>query len=289
MGKLLSRPKRMTGLRWVWAVVALGWAPFARAEIGIAENLGGKLPLEVEVIAEDGQAVKLGELVRQRPTLLALVYYGCPNICGILLQGVASLLERIDLVPGKDFQVLTLSFNPEEKPELASKKKENFLKSMGQKIDPAGWRFLTAGPEAIRAVTGAVGFRYEQKGADFDHPAALIALSPNAKVVRYLYGVTFLPFDVKMALYEAAAERPGPTINRVLLYCYSYDPQGKTYTFNFLRVTGTLTLLMVALFAAVLIVTSRRRRPGKAGRASQEDRKSQENAPSGVKEERFHE
>ena len=244
-----------------WVLALGGRVAPARATVGIDEKLGANLPLEVEVVDEQGQSVRLGDLIHQRPTLLALVYYGCPNICGVLLQGVASLLERIDLVPGQDFQVLTLSFNEEEKPDRARKKKENFLQTLSRKVDPAGWRFLTAGAESIRAITKATGFGFERKGADFDHPVALIALSPGGKIIRYLYGVTFLPFDVKMAVFEAAAERPGPTINKVLLYCFGYDPEGKTYAFNFLKVTGTLTLVMVGLFGGVLIVTSRKRRP----------------------------
>jgi len=129
-----------------------------------------------------------------------------------------------------------------------------------------GWRFLTGDAAAVDALTDAVGFRYERAGKDFQHPGAIILLSPDGKVTRYLYGVAFLPFDLKMAVFEASEGRVGPTISKMLLYCFSYDPEGQTYVFNILKVTGTVTILFVIAFVAFLIITTRRyRRKRKEG------------------------
>jgi len=233
---------------------------FARAEVGIDEKLGEKVPLELSVIDEEGKSVKLQDLL-DRPTILNLVYYRCPGICGPLMGGVSEVLELIkDKVPGEDFQVLTISFNAAETAEMASQKKKNYYRSFHREMSPDAWRFLTATQENIDAITSAVGFEYEPAGNEWVHPAAIMVLSPDGMISRYLYGVSFLPFDVKMALMEASQGRTGPTINKVLLYCFSYDPEGKTYVFNVLKVTGSVTLLFVGLFVIFLVVTTRRHR-----------------------------
>jgi protein SCO1 len=186
------------------------------------------------------------------------------------MGGVSELLDSIkEQVPGEDFQVLTISFNAEENAEMAKRKKENYYRSFHKEMSPKAWRFLTAPQESIDAITAAVGFEYEPAGNEWVHPAAIMVLAPDGMVSRYLYGVTFLPFDVKMALMEASQGRTGPTINKVLLYCFSYDPEGKTYVFNILKVTGSVTLVFVGLFVIFLVVSTRRHR-----RREDETRKS---------------
>lgn len=229
--------------------------------VGVEEHLGEVLPADLTFLDEEGNPVTLGDLV-DRPTALALVYYGCPSICGPLMNGMVDVFDRLDEVPGEDYRLLSISFDDRETPELARQKRDNFLKAFERRTPfPApAWRFLTADAGTIRKITEGVGFKYQRAGEDFNHPAVLTVLSPKRKIVRYLYGISFLPFDVKMALAEAAQERTGPSIRTVLLYCFSYDAGSKTYTLNLLRVTATVTLAFLALFALYLVVSTRRHR-----------------------------
>jgi protein SCO1/2 len=185
----------------------------------------------------------------------------------VLLAGVSDLLEKIDLEPGRDFRVVTISFNEEEGPDLTKRKKNNYFKRLRREVDRDSWRFLTGSAASIRAVTEATGFRYKRTGKDFQHPAALIVLSPEGKIARYLYGVKFQPFDAKLAIYEASEGRSGPTINKILLFCFSYDPEGQTYTFNILKVTGTVTMVFAVMFLVFLLVTTRRHRRKKESKS----------------------
>lgn len=244
----------------LWTVVAVSlWTAQAQATgVGIDEKLGEPVPLDVPVVDESGQTVALRTLV-DRPTVFALVYYRCPSICNVLLSGISTVVQQMDLVPGRDFNIVVLSFNEAETFALAAAKKENYLAAMKRPIEPQAWRFLTAGPETIAAITGATGFRYERTGEDFQHAAALLVLTADGRIARYLYGTSFLPFDLKLAIYEAAQGRSGPTINRLLLYCFSYDREGRTYTFNLLKVSGILTLAFTGAFGLFLFGFGRNR------------------------------
>ncbi|HPR64486.1 MAG TPA: SCO family protein [Thermoanaerobaculia bacterium] len=228
-------------------------------EVGIVEKLGDTIPLDATFFDESGNEVKLKEII-DKPTILSLVFYNCPGICGPLLNGESDVFDKVTLEPGKDFQLVTISFDPKDTPDLAEKKKANYLKTFTRPFPPEGWRFLTGTEENIHRVTDAVGFYYKKDGDNYLHAAALIALSPDGKIVRYIYGISFLPFDMKMAITEASEGRVGPTISRVLLFCFSYDPKGKTYVFNVLKVTGSLTMVFGAMFVIWLIVTTRRHR-----------------------------
>ncbi|MBD3335812.1 MAG: SCO family protein [Candidatus Eisenbacteria bacterium] len=251
-------------MRWVIiALLVLTAGALAQdgelTEVGIDEHLGQHVPLDLTFQDEDGRTVRLGDLL-DKPTILTLVYYRCPGICTPLLSGVVDVLEKVDLEPGKDYQVLTISFDPTEGPDLAERKKMNFMKAFHEPFPEDAWRFMTGDSAAVAAITDAIGFRYKPQGKDFLHPGVLTVLSDQGKIARYLYGITFLPFDVKMALMEAAEGRTGPTVRRVLLYCFSYDPEGKTYVFNILKVVGTLMMVFAALFVAWLVITTRRAR-----------------------------
>lgn len=215
----------------------------------IDEKLAEQVPLDLRFHDEYGKDVTLRELI-DKPTILSLVYHRCTNICPRIQNGVAGVLGRMNMIPGKDYEVITLSFDENDKPPLALEKKKNYIKAIGKPFPEEAWRFLTGDPESIRALTDAVGFRFRRQGNDFEHPAALIVLSPHGKIIRYLYGLSYLPLDMTMALTEAQEGRAGPTIRRVLLFCYSYDPQGRGYVFNILKVTGSVVLF----FSAVLVV-----------------------------------
>lgn len=228
-------------------------------EVGIDEHLGGYVPKDLVFLDEDGQPVRLGDMM-DTPIILSLVYYRCPGICSPLLSGVVDVLEKMDLKPGKDYRVLTISFDPTETPDLAKHKKKNYFKAFTKPFPEDAWRFMTGSEDSVKQITEAVGFRYKKEGKDFVHAATLVFLGTDGKISRYLSGITFLPFDVKMAVYEASHGRVGPTVNRVLLYCFSYDPEGKTYVFNLLKVTGTVTMLFALAFVLFLVITGRKRK-----------------------------
>lgn len=225
--------------------------------VGIYEKLDTTLPADVSFYTEQGDLVPLVSLI-DKPTVLVLVYYTCPGICSPLLDGMADVITKMDLELGEDYQVLTVSFNPEETPELARDKKVNYVKQVKKEINEEAWMWLTGDSANIYALTNSVGYHFIKQGVDYIHAAAIIAVSPEAKVTRYLYGTYFLPFDLKMAIVEASEGRSGPTINKVLKYCFSYDPEGKSYVFNITKVTATIIFFFVAVFFIYLLFSKRK-------------------------------
>jgi protein SCO1/2 len=193
---------------------------------------------------------------------VAPVYFHCAHFCPLLLNGLADALGRMDLLqPGRDFRIAAISFDETESPDLAREKKPNYLAAVGKPFPPEAWLFLTGDSANIRAFTDAVGYRFQRDGQDFSHPVALVVLAPGGKIVRYLYGTTFLPFDVTMAVTEAAAGRTGTTTTRILSYCYSYDPLQQSYVFNVLKIVGTAVVLTLASFFIYLLATTKKKQP----------------------------
>ena len=228
--------------------------------IGIDEKIGQFLPLDVEVIDETGKKILLSSASQGQPFILSLVYYECPNICGPLLSSLANVIEEISLTPGEDFKIISISFDPDETPDMARHKKENFFASFSRKIPKDSWRFFTATPESLKTIAESVGFKYKKVADEWVHSGAIMAISPDGKIARYLLGISFLPFDVKMALIEASEGRTGPTISRFLKYCFSYDPAGRQYTFNILAVVGVVSLTTGFCFLIFLILTTKKKR-----------------------------
>jgi len=224
-----------------------------KPEVGIEEKLGAVLPTDLKFFDEYGQIVQLKNLIT-KPTVITLVYYRCPGICSPLLNGLSRTIEKLDLEAGKDFNVVTISFDPTEDYQTAGEKKKNYLDNMNKKIQAESWRFLTGDKENIAKITDALGFRYQPQGADFMHPASIMVVSAEGKIARYLYGVEFLPLDLKLALTEASEGRSGPTINKFLKLCYSYDPEGRKYVLNITRIAGTGVFIVVMIFFVVLMV-----------------------------------
>ncbi len=227
------------------------------SDIGIDEKLGEYVPLTLSFRDENGETVSLKEFVN-KPVILSLVYYSCPGICNPLLSGLAEALNKLQLEMGIDYNVVTISFDPLDTPTVALAKKKNYLTLLEKKGDKESWRFLTGEPENITKLTDAVGFRFKKEGDEFVHPGTLIILSPDGKVIRYLYGITFLPFDVKMALTEASRGRVGPSIRKALLFCFKYDASGRKYALNITRVAGTTITFFAIIFFAFLAITGRR-------------------------------
>jgi protein SCO1/2 len=242
--------------------VVEGRAQLNEEAVEFTERLGEYVPGDITLIDEDGQPVNLGEFV-DKPTILMNVYFSCPGICTPLLTEVADILGKSNLDPTKTpFQLLAVSFDPEDTPQVAKEKRANYLKLVGRELPEDTWRFFTADQENIDAITGAVGFRYKTAGMEYTHPGGLIILSPDRKIVRYLYGLQFLPFDFQMGIHEASEGRVMPTTARLLKFCFSYDPDGRKYVFNLARVIAVVMITSVVLFLIFLIYTTR----GKRGR-----------------------
>jgi protein SCO1/2 len=228
--------------------------------IGIDQKLGQYVPLDLTFSDETGNPVTLRQLIH-KPIILALVYLHCPNVCSLLLQNLADVLNKLPGEPGKEYTVLSISFDETEKPSLALQKKKTYLKMIEKPFPEDAWRFLTGNKENIHKLADAVGFHFKRVGEDFEHPVALIILAPDGKIIRYMYGADVLPLDLKMAFLEASQGRIGPTVTKVLRFCFSYDPKGRKYVFNTLKVTGVVTLLFALSFILFLVFKGKRRPP----------------------------
>ncbi|WP_243310016.1 SCO family protein [Fundidesulfovibrio agrisoli] len=233
-----------------------GGAPSA---VGVQERLGQAIPDDIVMRDETGREVNVKELVKI-PTILVPVYYSCPNDCNLLLGSLAQVLPLVSLEPGKDFQVVSVSFDEQDTPQVAARRKNDFVTSMGDRFPARNWTFLTGDEANIRKLTDAVGFGFQRDGKAFKHPVVLVALSPSGKVVRYLYGVTPLPFDITMAATEAARETVGLSVRRAIAMCYSYDPQGRQYVFDLMKVSGAGILAAMALFGVFLYFGGRKKK-----------------------------
>jgi protein SCO1/2 len=228
-------------------------------DIGIEQKLGATIPLDAIFTGEEGERVSLRQLVTA-PTILALVYYQCPNVCDYLLTGIAGVLGPLEAEPGTDYNVVTISIDPKETPADARQSRRRSLQSIQKPFPPASWRFLTGEEAQINAVAQATGFHYARSANGFDHPVALIILSPSGKIVRYMNGADFLPADLKLSLMEAQAGRIGPTIAKLVRICFRVDPKSHTLVFMTTRVVASITLLFAAGLALAGVLLGRRRR-----------------------------
>lgn len=231
--------------------------------VGLVEKLGQRLAPDVQFYDESGHLIPLKSIIN-KPTIVTFVYFRCPGICTPLLNELAKIVDKSDLVLGKDYQIVSISFDPSDTPEMAAEKRLNYLHSIKKQVDPGGWRFLTGDSASIRQATDQAGFYYLPNGNDFTHPTALIVLTPDGVISRYINGYQYLPFDIKMAVYEASQGKTAPTIARVLNFCFSYNPEGHTYTLNFMRIALVGILGMVALFVYFFIVRPRNKAIRKA-------------------------
>ncbi|MCX6158596.1 MAG: SCO family protein [Ignavibacteriae bacterium] len=230
-----------------------------KSQVGIEEHLGQTIPMNLTLIDEYGKPVKLSDLTKGKPFALTLVYFRCPGICSPLLTGFTKTIDLTDLVPGKDYEVITVSFDPTETYLTGSEKKKNYFAQLKNKqLNNEDWRFLTADSATIAQLTDAVGFRYIKKDNEFIHSGVLTLLSPEGKITRYLYGTDFLPLDFKLGIIEAAEGRVGTTISKVVSLCYSYDAEGKRYVLDVTRIAGGGILLLLGVLVVVLIVKKKK-------------------------------
>jgi protein SCO1 len=251
------------GLLAAPATLAASAAKQAPAEgVFFDEHLGEVLPGDIVLRDEAGQAVRLDALV-DRPTILNFVYFDCPGVCTPLLNEIADVLGKTDLDPRvQPFQILTVSFEPRDSPQVAAEKRANYLALLSRPLPPETWRFLTGDAAQLARLTAAAGFSYKKVGFEYVHPGGLLLVTPDRRIARYLYGVEFLPFDFKMGVLEAAKGTILPTTARLLTICFSYDPQGRTYVFNILKVVGAVVVVTIAFFGGWLALTARRGREG---------------------------
>jgi protein SCO1/2 len=226
------------------------------AEVAVDEKLGDRIPLDVVFLDEQGRELPIGTAIT-KPTLLLPVYFSCPATCSIMLANLAQAINDVPLELGKDYGVLAVSFDEEEGPELARGAKHNFTKILKEGLPREEWRFLTGEKENILALTEGIGFRFKRTGKHlFIHPNVLVALAPDGTIIRYLYGPRFLPFDIGMALTEAAKGTPGLSIRKLLTYCFDYDPASKRYMVRSFRL---MALGIVALLAVLFFFVVRKR------------------------------
>ena len=267
--RIERRRTRSAGLGALLMVLSLSSAALAEedefsyaddATVGVEEKLGETIPLDLRFTNEAGQEVTLDEMI-DKPTILTLVYLRCPSICSPLMNEVAAVVddESFDLVAGEDFQLLTVSFDITDNPDLTSTAKKNLLARMeNREVSADSWQFLTGSAESISALTDAVGFRYRRENDDFVHAASVIFLSPEGKIVRYLPGLSILPADMKMAVFDAAEGTPRTMMHKLQRLCYSYDPEGRGYALQVNRIILGITLPGVLLFLGYLLLKKKK-------------------------------
>lgn len=244
-------PVLLSALTGLGAMAQAPAPTFTPEEVGINEKLGATIPLDLQLKDEDGRTVTLRQLI-DKPTILTLNYFRCAGICTPQLGGVAEVLNRTEAVPGRDFQVLTVSFDERDEPEVAAQKRTNYLGEIKRPMPPTAWRFLTGPGATTKALADAVGFKFKRDKDDFVHAAAIIFISPKGQVTRYMYGVTYLPADLQLAAQEAARGEAQPTINKFLKFCFSYDPVGRKYVLNTTTIGATVIILGALVFVFAL-------------------------------------
>lgn len=236
--------------------------------VTIEQKLDSQLPLDAEFQDETGKTVKLGDYFGKKPVVLALVYYDCPMLCTQILNGVVRAAKVLTLTPGKDYEVIALSFDAREKSTDAAAKKATYMRDYNHPETANGWHFLTGGVDPIKRVTDAVGFRYvwDSHTAQFAHASAVYVITPEGKLSKYFYGIDYSPKDMRLALVEASENRIGNPVDKILLYCYHFDPHAAKYTpyaLALLRAAGAATVL---IFGGFVFISLRRERRQKGSR-----------------------
>jgi protein SCO1/2 len=263
------------------ADVALGQAdpaiPDVLVGVDIVENVNAQLPLDVKFLDQSGNEIELGDLFTgERPVILQLGYLKCPQLCNLVLNEMTETLRGLDWTTGQEFDVLSISINPDESPELAAAKRTSYILMYERRQSGKGWHFLTGPAESSRAVADAVGFRYRlQPDGEYAHAAGLFVITPDGRVSRYLYGASYEPRTMRFALLEASNGRIGSTLDRFILWCHVYDPDSRSYVLlavRLMQIGGVVTLLVIGVGLAWLWRSDRKR-----SRTSQTDKGSMSN------------
>jgi protein SCO1/2 len=241
-----------------------GLPPVLR-QVGFDQRLNAQVPLDLTFGDEAGQPVKLENYFGSKPVILVLAYYRCPMLCTQVLNGLVQALLDIPFDVGKEFSVVTVSFDPRETPAMAAAKKKTYVERYGRAGAEEGWHFLTGKEESIHRLTEAVGFHYvyDAKNDQFAHASGIMVLTPSGKIARYFYDITYSPRDVRLGLVEASANRIGSPVDQILLYCFHYDPSEGKYgavIMSFVRLGGILTVGAIGTFLFILWRQERRNR-----------------------------
>jgi protein SCO1 len=241
-------------------------------EIGFDQRLGEQIPLDLAFKDETGKDVRLGDYFGKRPVVLSLVYFRCPMLCTLSLNGLAGALEVLSFVPGQEFEVVTVSFDPHEGPVLAAAKKKAYMSRYKRPGAAGGWHFLTGEQGAIDRLTRAVGFRYvwDERTKQFAHPAGILVATPEGRISYYLFGVEYSPKDLRLALVASGRGQIGNVVDQVLLLCYRYDPLTGRYSAQIMGIVRLGGLVTVLALGGFILSTTMRRRSGPKGPAAGE-------------------
>lgn len=234
--------------------------------VDVEEHLGEYVPFDLKFINEKGESVQLGNFFNKgKPVILTLGYYECPMLCNLIWNGLTKTIKQMDLKPGIDYDIVTVTINPKEDYKLAAAKKETYITALDIPSAKDGWSFLTGEESQSRKLADAVGFkyRYDEKIQQYAHPAVVFLVSEDGKITRYLYGIEFKINDLKLALMETSEGKIGNTLDKLILYCYHYDPDSQGYVVfagNVMRLGGALTLFILTLFIGILFYRERKRK-----------------------------
>ena len=253
-------------LSFIWAspLLAHDDRPVALRGVDLEQKLGTQLPLDLPFRDETGRGVNLKQYFGRRPMILSFVYYGCEDLCPLVLDGLVRSLRPLSFTVGDQFDVLTVSFDPRDTPALAAAKKQDFVGQYSRPGAEKGWHFLTGDEAAIKRLTEAAGFRfnYESERDRFGHATGIILLTPGGTIARYFYGIEFSPRDLRLGLIEATDGKIGSPIDQLLLFCYHYDPVTGKYGLlitNIVRLAGVATVIALITFIAVMLRRDRNR------------------------------
>lgn len=263
-----AQPNRMQGVAGAGGSVTPGTpstsVPDLLANVGIDQRLDAQVPLDLAFRDEAGRTVALRDYFGGKPVILTLVYYECPMLCTQVLNGAVAAFKTMNFTAGKEFEVVTVSFNPKDTSVLASEKKTTYLNKYGRPEAAAGWHFLTGDQPAIDALAKAVGFRYvyDEATEQYVHASAMMLLTPQGRMSKYFYGIEYPPRDIRLGLIEAADNKIGTAVDQMLLYCYHYDPSAGKYSMvvmNVLRLGGVVTLVAIGGFVLAMVARERRK------------------------------
>jgi protein SCO1/2 len=247
-------------------------APYAKpasenpfANIGLEQHLNTQIPLALQFRDENGTAVRLGDYFGEKPVILSFAYYDCPMLCTMVINGLIRTLRTMSLSAGTEFNIVTVSFNPNDKPAMAAVKRQSSLQSYSREGADSGWHFLVGDEAAVRQLTEAVGFRYayDEQTKQYQHPTGIMILTPDGKLSRYFYGLEYAPRDVRLGLVEASAGKIGSPVDQVLLLCFHYDPVTGKYGLIITRALQLAGLATVLALGAFMLISFRRDRRDK--------------------------
>jgi protein SCO1 len=241
---------------------SVGVRPDLLKDVGIDQKLNQQIPLDLTFHDESGNTVKLGQFFGQKPVILSLVYFNCPMLCTQVLNGLEASMKGLPMDAGNQFEAVTVSIDPSDKPVMASVKKQMYVGMYGRPNAAQGWHFLTGDAPQIKALADAVGFRYayDADSKQFAHASAIVVLTPQGKISKYFYGIEYSPRDLRLGLVEASAEKIGTPVDSILLFCYHYDPSTGKYGLIISRLIQAGGLLTVLAIGITMLVLFRRER-----------------------------